>query len=284
MKMNDFRLLIIMAVLMMNTQGFAESKSLLVFAGSASKPPTEEAAKVFESKTGVKVDLLFGGSGYVLSQMMLAKKGDLYFPGSSDFMETAKKKGAVYNETERKVVYLVPAINVRKGNPKNIRKLSDLTAPGLRVAIARPDTVCVGLYAVEIIEKNLAKEQIKALRKNIVNYTESCEKTATTISLHTADAVLGWSVFQYWDPERIETVNLAKEEISRVGYIPIAISRYTKDGGAAQKFIDFILSDEGKAIFRKYHYFMSPEEAYHYIGVPKPVGGEYSVPAAWINE
>jgi len=284
MKMNDFRLLIIMAVLMMNTQGFAESKSLLVFAGSASKPPTEEAAKVFESKTGVKVDLLFGGSGYVLSQMMLAKKGDLYFPGSSDFMETAKKKGAVYNETERKVVYLVPAINVRKGNPKNIRKLSDLTAPGLRVAIARPDTVCVGLYAVEIIENNLAKEQIKALRKNIVNYTESCEKTATTISLHTADAVLGWSVFQYWDPERIETVNLAKEEISRVGYIPIAISRYTKDRGAAQKFIDFILSDEGKAIFRKYHYFMSPEEAYHYIGVPKPVGGEYSVPAAWINE
>jgi molybdate transport system substrate-binding protein len=282
--MNALRILIVIGTLLINTQVYAESKSLLVFAGSASKPPTEEAAKVFESKTGVKVDLLFGGSGYVLSQMMLAKKGDLYFPGSSDFMETAKKKGAVYNETERKVVYLVPAINVRKGNPKNIRKLGDLTAPGLRVAIARPDTVCVGLYAVEIIEKNLAKEQIKALRKNIVNYTESCEKTATTISLHTADAVLGWSVFQYWDPERIETVNLAKEEISRVGYIPIAVSRYTKDKGAAQKFIDFILSDEGKAIFRKYHYFMSPEEAYHYIGVPKPVGGEYSVPAAWINE
>ncbi|MCX5832332.1 MAG: molybdate ABC transporter substrate-binding protein [Deltaproteobacteria bacterium] len=282
--MNALRILIVIVTLLINAQVYAENKSLLVFAGSASKPPTEEAAKVYESKTGVKVDLLFGGSGYVLSQMMLAKKGDLYFPGSSDFMETAKKKGAVYNETERKVVYLVPAINVRKGNPKNIRKLGDLTAPGLRVAIARPDTVCVGLYAVEIIENNLAKEQIKALRKNIVNYTESCEKTATTISLHTADAVLGWSVFQYWDPERIETVNLAKEEISRVGYIPIAVSRYTKDRGAAQKFIDFILSDEGKAIFRKYHYFMSPEEAYQYIGAPKPVGGEYSVPAAWINE
>ena len=220
----------------------------------------------------------------MLSQMMLAKKGDLYFPGSSDFMETAKKKGAVYNETERMVVYLVPAINVRKGNPKNIRKLSDLVAPGLRVAIARPDTVCVGLYAVEIIEKNLTKEQIKALRKNIVNYTESCEKTATTISLNTADAVMGWSVFQYWDPGRIETVNLAKEEISRVGYIPIAVSRYTKDKRLAQKFIDFILSEEGKAIFRKYHYFMSPEDTYHYIGLKKPVGGEYSAPGEWINK
>ena len=282
--MNGIRISIVMVALFISAPVCAESKSLLVFAGSASKPPTEEAAKVFKSKTGVKVDPLFGGSGYVLSQMMLAKKGDLYFPGSSDFMETAKRKGAVYNETERMVVYLVPAINVRKGNPKNIRKLSDLTAPGLRVAIARPDTVCVGLYAVEIIEKNLTKEQIRALRKNIVNYTESCEKTATTISLNTADAVLGWSVFQYWDPERIETVQLAKEEISRVGYIPIAVSRYTKDRGAAQNFIDFILSDEGKAIFRKYHYFMTPEEAYGYIGIPKAVGGEYNVPVEWINK
>jgi molybdate transport system substrate-binding protein len=281
--MNVIRILIVMATLLVNAGVCAESKSLLVFAGAASKPPTEEAAKVFESKTGVKVDLLFGGSGYVLSQMILGKKGDIYFPGSSDFMETAKKKSAVYNETERKVVYLVPAINVRKGNPKNIRKLSDLVAPGLRVAIARPDMVCVGLYAVEIIEKNLIREQIEALRKNIVNYSESCEKTATTISLNSADAVLGWSVFQYWDPERIETVNLAKEEISRIGYIPIAVSRYTKDRGAAQKFINFILSDEGKAIYKKYHYFITPEEAYQYIGLKKPIGGDYNVPAEWIN-
>jgi molybdate transport system substrate-binding protein len=282
--MNAMRILIVMITLFISALVYGESKSLLVFAGAASKPPTEEAAKVYESKTGIKVDLLFGGSGYVLSQMMLGKKGDIYFPGSSDFMETAKEKGVVYNETERKVVYLVPSINVRKGNPKNIRKLSDLAAPGLRVAIARPDTVCVGLYAVEIMEKNLTKEQIRALRKNIVNYTESCEKTATVISLNTVDAVLGWSVFQHWDPERIETVNLAKEEIARVGYIPIAIAKYTKDRGTAQNFIDFLLSDEGKAIYRKYHYFMTPEEAYSYMGIQKPVGGEYSVPAEWISK
>ena len=175
--MNAIRILIVMVTLFISAQVCAESKSLFVFAGAASKPPTEEAAKVYESKAGVKVDLLFGGSGYVLSQMMLGEKGDRISP-VLHFMETAKEKGVVYNETEKKVVYLVSSINVRKGNPKNIRKLSDLTAPGLRVAIARPDTVCVGLYAVEIIEKNLTKEQIRALRKNIVNYTESCEKTA----------------------------------------------------------------------------------------------------------
>ncbi|PKN67746.1 MAG: molybdate ABC transporter substrate-binding protein [Deltaproteobacteria bacterium HGW-Deltaproteobacteria-12] len=258
-------------------------EELLVFAGAASKPPMEEIATAFEKKTGVKVNIIFGGSGFVLAQMSLAKKGDIYLPGSSDYMEIAKKKQFVFPETEKYVVYLAPAINVQKGNLKGIKQLSDLVRPGLRVAIANPEGVCVGLYAIEIIEKNLNSEQKAAFRKNLVNYTESCEKTATAISLKTVDAVLGWRVFQHWDPERIETVPLKKHEIVRVGYIPIAISQFTKNKALSQKLIDFILSDEGKATFRKYHYFMSPDEAFEWIGQKKPVGGGYTVPEDWLK-
>jgi molybdate transport system substrate-binding protein len=264
--------------------GPSSGEELFVFAGAASKPPTEEAAKVFEAKTGVKVYLTFGGSGFVLSQMTLAKKGDIYFPGSSDYMEIAKKKGAVFTETEKYIVYLVPAINVRKGNPKGIKSLKDLLQPGLKVAIANPEGVCVGLYAVEIIEKNMKADEKASFKKNLINYTESCEKTATAISLKAADAVIGWSVFQHWDPERIQTVPLKKEEIPRIGYIPIAISKFTANRALAQNFIDFLLSNEGRAIFKKYRYFMTPEEASAWIGEKKPVGGEYKVPAEWITK
>ena len=49
------------------TMAFCEvcsaADSLMVFAGAASKPATEEAAKAFEAKTGAKVDVIFGGSG-----------------------------------------------------------------------------------------------------------------------------------------------------------------------------------------------------------------------------
>ena len=262
-------------------EGLSYSRELLIFAGAASKPPTEEAAKAFEKKTGVKVNLTFGGSGFVLSQMTLARKGDIYFPGSSDYMELAKKKGLVYPETEKYVVYLVPAINVQKGNPKGIKTLGDLARPGLRVAIANPEGVCVGLYAVEIIEKNFTPQQKANFRRNLANYTESCEKTATAISLKAVDAVMGWEVFQHWDPRRIATVALKKSEIPRIGYIPVAISTFSKDKQLAQEFIDFIMSGEGKAFFKEYHYFMSPEEAAAWIGEAKPVGGEYLLPEEW---
>ena len=257
---------------------------LLVYAGAASKPPTEEAVKAYEAKAGTKVDVIFGGSGFVLSQMKLAKQGDLYFPGSSDYMEKAKRDGDVFADSEKVIVYLVPAINVQKGNPHNIKTLKDLTKPGLRVAIANPEGVCVGAYAVEIIEKEFSPDEKGAFKTNLANYTESCEKTATAISLKMADAVIGWSVFQYWDPERIETIPLPKEQIPRIGYIPVAIARFTRQRAEAQKFIDFLTGPEGQKIFAKYHYFATPEDAFAWLGTKKPVGGEYVVPGDWLKK
>jgi len=256
-------------------------KRIFIFAGAASKPATEEAIKIYKEKTGISTDVSFGGSGFVLAQMKLTKKGDLYFPGSSDFMERAKKEGVVFPESEKIVLYLIPAINVQKGNPKKIHSLKDLTKNGIRVAIANPEFVCVGAYAVEIIEKNLSSIEKENLKRNLVNYTESCEKTANVISLKAVDAVLGWRVFQYWDPERIETIYLRPEEIPRIGYIPIAVSKFTRDRLLAQKFIDFLCSPQAKAIFRKYHYLMDLQEAKHFAKPDTPVGGEYILPQTW---
>jgi molybdate transport system substrate-binding protein len=256
--------------------------TLVIYVGAASKPPVEEIITLFKNETGISVDVIFGGSGFVLSQMKLAGKGDVYFPGSSDYMEIAKRENLVISETEKKVAYLVNAINVWKGNPKKIRTLQDLCKPGIKVAIANPEGVCVGIYAVEIIEKNLSKEEILQFRKNVINYTESCDKTASAISLKTADAVIGWSVFQHWNPDLIESIPLKKEEIIRIGYIPIAVSTFSNNKILAQKFIDFVASPKGKAIFKKYNYFATSHEAENYIGTNKPIGGEYEVPNTWL--
>jgi molybdate transport system substrate-binding protein len=99
--------------------------------------------------------------------------------------------------------------------------------------------------------------------------------------LKAVDAVIGWRVFQYWDPERIETILLKPEAISRIGTIPIAIARFTKDKMLAQEFIDFLLSPPGKAIFKKFHYLMDPQEARRFARPDTPIGGEYPLPEPW---
>lgn len=280
MKKNLF-LISIFLILVSPQKGIPSPPKIFIFAGAASKPPTEEVVKAFQVKTGVTVEVIFGGSGFVLSQMKLAKKGDLYFPGSSDFMEIAKRENLVFPESEKRIVYLIPAINVQKGNPKRIYSLRNLTKEGVRVAIANPEIVCVGTYAVEIVEKNLSPPEREKLRKNLVNYTETCEKTANAVSLKAVDAVLGWRVFQYWDPGRIETIYLKPEEIPRIGYIPIAISKFTQDKTLAQSFINFLLSPNGKEIFQKYHYLTNLQEAQRFTRPETPVGGEYILPKEW---
>lgn len=256
-------------------------ENLLIFAGAASKPPTEEIAKLFQQTNGVQVQVTFGGSGFVLSQMKLARKGDVYFPGSSDFMEKAKQEGLVFPETEKIIAYVVPAINVQRGNPHNINSLKDLLKPGIRLAIADPETVCVGTYAVEVIEKNFNPEEKKLFRKNLVTTVESCEKTANIISLKGVDAVLGWEVFNHWDPERIQTILLKPEEVPRIGYIPAAVAKFAKDRDLSERFVRFLISSESQAIFKKHGYLMSPQEARAYTLSQTPVGGEYTLPEIW---
>jgi molybdate transport system substrate-binding protein len=257
------------------------SDDLFIFAGAASKPPTEEAAKLFGQKTGISVRVTFGGSGFVLSQMKLSRKGDIYFPGSSDFMEKARREKLVFPETEKIIAYLIPAINVQKGNPQKIRSLQDLLKPGLRIAIADPESVCVGTYAVEVIEKNLSPAEQELFRKNLVTTVESCEKTANIISLKGVDAVLGWRVFEHWDPQRIETVFLKPQEVPRIGYIPAAVSTLSGDRALAERFVNFLISPEVKALFRRHGYLMSPEEAQKFTLPHTPIGGEYSLPDSW---
>lgn len=256
----------------------AAGDALEVFAGSASKPALEEVARRFEEATGARVLLHMGGSGTMLSQMELLRRGDVYFPGSSDFMEIAKRKGLVDAATEVRVVYLLPAINVQRGNPKNIRGLADLARPGLRVGMARPDSVCVGLYGVEALERaGLAA----AVKKNIVNQAESCDKTAQMISLGLVDAVLGWDVFEAWDPARVEAVYYPPDEVTRIGYLPAAVSAFPRKPGLARAFLAYLVSLEGQAIFRAHGYLTELAEARQRARPDTPVGGEWPLPSSW---
>jgi len=258
--------------------GSASQRELAVFAGSASKPATEEVAARFEEATGARVLLHFGGSGGVLSQMELARRGDVYFPGSSDFLELAKRRGLVDPATEVRVVYLLPAINVARGNPKGIRGLDDLARPGIRVGIARPETVCVGLYGVEALEREGLAGRV---RPNVVNYAESCEKTAQMLALGLVDAVLGWDVFDDWDPERIETVPYPPDRVTRIGYIPAAVSAFAREPELARRFLAFLLEPAAQEVFRRRGYLTTLEEARRWARPDTPVGGEYVLPESW---
>ncbi len=250
-----------------------ETKSITVFCGSASKPAMEEAAQVFEEETGITAYLNFSGSGTVLSQMKVSQSGDLYIPGSPDYMAMAIEDGVVEPDTVVIISYLVPAILVQAGNPLNIWGLADLARLGVEVGIGNPEAVCVGLYAVEILEYNGLLEQVKP---NIVTHAESCSKTAALVALKSVDAIIGWRVFSEWH-DTIDVVYLESEQIPRLSYIPGAISTYAEDKESAREFLDFLISPRGQVIFKKHGYLATEEETREYAPYAE-IGGAYRLP------
>jgi molybdate transport system substrate-binding protein len=267
---------ILYLIIFLNTSSFAE-ESLLIFAGSVSKPVLEEINRNFENENKVKVEINFGGSGTILSQMKLAKKGDIYIPGSSDFMEKAKKENLILPETEERIAYLIPCICVRKDNPKNINSLEDLADKDVRLGIGVPQTVCAGLYAVEIIEASGLKEKIKP---RIVTYSESCEKTASLLVMKNVDVVFGWSVFENWAPDKIKSIPVELKYLKRIGYIPAAVSIYCKNKELALQYIQYLKTSEARKIFRKNGYTTDTDEVKkNYPGVE--IGGIYSLLEGW---
>lgn len=228
----------------------AEKASLMVFSGAANTPPLTELAKDFEGKANCRVDVTFAGSGTLLNQIDLEKVGDVYVPGSDDFMEKAKQKGAVDPGTEKLVAWLVPTINVAKGNPKGVKELKDLAKPGVRVCIADAKAVCLGGVAEEILKKAGLQESVK---KNVATYALSCEEVENLVETGEVDAAIGWDVFDQWAPEKIENVPIPKELAQR-RYIPAAVVTYSKQKELAQQFVDFVSSEEGNSVYSKHGY------------------------------
>lgn len=276
-------LLIVSFFLLCVDQAFA-TEEVFLLAGAASLPPMQDLVKEFTEETGIPVQANFGGSGGLLSQYRLTGRGDLYFPGSVDFMTIARRDGLIDIASETTVVYLMPAINVRKGNPLGITSLADLARPGVRVVIGNPESVCLGVFAVEMAESFLTPEQRLKFRANIRTYAPSCSAVANAIVLNTADAVIGWRVFTYWNPEAIENVSISKQEIPRISYLSIAVTAKAKNPVGARKLIEFMLSEKGMKHFKRYHYFTTARETLDWLGVDKPIGGEcYKVPEEWMQ-
>ncbi|MBN2042138.1 MAG: molybdate ABC transporter substrate-binding protein [Spirochaetes bacterium] len=273
---------ILLALFIPCTGVFADD-NIMIFCGAAFKNPLDKIIELFQEKHGTQISTVYSGMGTIYSQIVFSKRGDVFIVPSPDFMEKAKNNNIILPDSVKNFAYIVPVINVIKGNPKNIKGIGDLARIGVRIAIGNPRSVFIGMLGVELIEKNLDKKQIGIFRKNTVVYADSFSKLSTFLLLGQVDAIIGFHLLSEWFPEKIETIKLKPDELQRIGCGKAAVTTYSKNRITAEKFIGFMLSDKGQKIFRQYHYFSTKEDADAYVGKPKPVGGIYNIPHEWIN-
>ena len=232
----------------------AEGTTLLVYCGAGMKEPMEEIAELFEEREGITIEYTYGGSAQLLSQIELYQTGDAYMPGALAYIQSAMDKGFV-DKTEN-VVYHVITIVVPKGNPAQITSLEDLAKPGVRVAIGEPTGPAIGQGTKKMLEKDGLWEAVSA---NAVVRTATVNELLVYVAMDQADAAL---IFEdLYNPEAMEKIDIPKAQ-GKVDIVPIGTLTFSKNPENAEKFMNFVASDEGKAIFAKHGFETYPSAKY----------------------
>lgn len=233
-----------------NDSSNPETKSLLVYCSAGLKGPVEEICRVFQEKTGEKltINYSFGGTAHLNSQILLTQKGDVYVVSDKSELTPLMEKGLV--AWEKDVVYHVPVLAVPKGNPGHIKSLSDLTRPGIRVALGDADAVPIGKIANKLLEEN---GLLEAVEKNVVVRTPTVNELVVYLTSRQVDAAIVWEENCRSAGDKIEVISIP--ELGRyVKTVAVVVLGGSQEKELAQKLAQFIASPEGLEIWQKNGY------------------------------
>ncbi|MDN5339498.1 MAG: molybdate transport system substrate-binding protein, partial [Euryarchaeota archaeon] len=150
----------------------------------------------------------------------------------------------------------VPVIAVGKGNPHNITSVDDFARPGLKIALGGVNTTAIGRAGDKLFR---AHGILDAVETNVILRGPTINEVVVAMNMGTADAAL--LTLDMVNPETMDTIALAQED-SLTLIVPIGATTFTEQPDAAQAFVEFVTSDEGKAIFVDHGFPAYPDPAY----------------------
>jgi molybdate transport system substrate-binding protein len=219
-------------------------QSLLVFCAAGIKKPVSAAAERYREEFGIEVQLQYGGTGTLLSQVRVAKQGDVFIAADDGAVEAAIEHGAVVEVLTLANQY--PVIAVAKGNPKGVKSIEDLFRADLRVAVANPEAASIGKAT-----RRAVGDRWKELEAKVVTMKPTVTELAADLTLGAVDAAVLWNstVPQFKETEAIRIPEFDKE----LDAVSATILTASANPTAALRFARYLAAPErGGESFKKF--------------------------------
>ncbi len=226
------------------------AQPLVIFCAAGVKPPVETVAKDYEKAYGTPVQIQYGGSGTLLSNLRVSGIGDLFIAADDSYIRLAETHALIAETIPLARMTLV--IAVAKGNPKNIRTFEDLYR--VNVALANPDAAAIGKVTRDLLKPT---GHWTRLENHTRVFKPTVNDVANDVTLGAVDAGIVWdaTISQYERLEgiRVEPLSSARQNIS------VAVLRSTKQPVKALHFARYMAAmDRGLQSFARHGY--SPVE------------------------
>ena len=203
-----------------------------------------EAARVYADSTGQNILTHFGGSGVLARTIEEGAPADLYISADARWMDELSKEGLLEPATARivawnQLVFVVPS-EAMQAPPAHAAALVNLN----RIAIGDPETVPAGNYA----RQALTNMGVWAYVEGKIVQAPDVRAVLALVERGEVDG----GVVYVTDARSSRSVRVAFEFSDSVHdpiAYPAAVLKRSRDVNAARRFLEFLSSPRGRAIF-----------------------------------
>ncbi len=209
---------------------------LFLYFAAGLRYPVEQVIKDYEEECGVTVEILYGGSNSLLSQVELSKTGDLYLAADHSYVALAREKGLAAEVIP--LATIRPVIIVRKDSKKKVESFKDLLQPGLRVGLGNPDAAAIGKRVRTVLTEMGQWDSLNDQVSSNGVFKPTVNEVANDVKLGSVDAGIVWdsTAAQYPDLRAIKVPFFEKA----LAAVEITVLESSSDATSALKFARYL--------------------------------------------
>jgi len=226
----------------------SEKRDLTISAAVSLKDALDQIQSVFGAEhSDTRLHFNLGASGTLQRQIEQGAPVDIFISASPGQMDSLESKGLVLEGTRKDLVKNEVVLIVPKGKT-GISSFQDLTQPNVKlIGVGEPQTVPAGKYAQEVLTHFGLYDPLKpkfVLAKDV-------RQVLTYVATGNVDAGIVYSTDAQSSADVTVVATAPEDSHSPVVY-PVALIKSSRNAADGKIFVDFLLSSEAAAIFKKY--------------------------------
>lgn len=225
-------------------------RQLVVLCGSSMVEPIRELTAAFGQERRVSVTTDTGGSETLLPRVLAGTAADI-FVCHDPFEEKVKQAGRLAGSAA--VATMRPVMLVRPGNPKNIARVDDLAAEGLKIGIGNPEYSTAGKMFVDMLKRRGLYERVM---KQVVLQARTHQEIASGLIVGPLDVAVVWNFISVMYRDKVQVVPTDEE------YEPVRVTVLGLTAGPNPQMRDLFLEEcrtqRAKDIFARHGYSPAP--------------------------
>ena len=209
--------------------------NLTVLAAASLTETFNQIGKDFETANpGTKVTFSYGGSSGLAQQITSGAPADVFASASPATMKTVTDAGDAVASDAKVFVRNQLVIAVPKGNPKGIKGLSDLTKPGVKVALCAEQVPC-GAAAKKALDA-------AGVKLTPVTQEQDVKAALSKVKLGEVDAALVYRTDAKSASSDVDGIEFP-ESSGAINDYPIVVLKNAPNPTAATAFVAFVQSE-----------------------------------------